>query len=471
MTGDLAELPFPQLLLELLSRGRSGELVLDLGVGPRNVVWLDRGIPVALELPDVPPGALSGAIRDGTLDDALGLPAGARPPPPARRAESKLASACGLERGRFVFEARSEVPLEGRVLLHPLAVVFRGLAGAPAVRGRCLPPGPRRLAASYPHGSDPFRWGPALEAAVGEPELERLQARGISVAWAEAALACLHLTGLLEPAPAAPPRPTPAGPPPSVRREPEAGAETDGLVLHRRGSMVTPPVRRVPQGLQPELRAEPALESKAAAAPPSDEGRVREALASFRGKSYLQILRVGPETDGAQLERAFRHFVKRARDEGEGPGSRAVVGMLWEAYSVLRDPEPKQRYVDATPAERRHIEADAKAERALLAMAERRGAEAVVLGQWACEMMPERAELGALLAGLQWLSEPKSERSRALEAALAKEAKRSRDPRLHIVLVAVLARSGEKTAARALWKAAGRPGHPLVQVYLPEAER
>jgi hypothetical protein len=198
---------------------------------------------------------------------------------------------------------------------------------------------------------------------------------------------------------------------------------------------------------------------------------VEERLAPLEGKTYFQILRVGPDTDQAQVERAYKFLARKVGEEPRDAGTIALSGVLREAWSCLRDPARHARYTAAAAAERRALEAEPKLERCVRALGEGRTEEARYLARWAARLAPRRAEIGALVSGIDWLSESGEGRGPSPRGALTAEARRTGDRRIKLVLAAVLAREGEARAARALIVEAQGLGHPLTERVLSEVHR
>lgn len=273
----------------------------------------------------------------------------------------------------------------------------------------------------------------------------------------------------LEPAPERPLGPRPArtsrsagGTPTIEPARPEGSSSSgspaaDGLVIHRLSES-----RKDPSGpveLQEEPRPVVMRSSPRVPREEPDTERIPRTLGPFEEQGYFQILRVGPDTDDAQIERAYRFLVRRAKEEM--PEALEVQDLLREAYAFLRDEERRTRYAAASASSRRALEIEMRFDRALRVLGEGRGEEAEYLLQWLCRLAPRRAELGTAHAAIRWLSSPFEERGPSPRSAVAIEARRTGDVRFRVLLVAVLAEEGAHDTARSI--RGGLAPHPLLE--------
>lgn len=275
------------------------------------------------------------------------------------------------------------------------------------------------------------------------------------------------------------------GPGPS--EEPVDSPPAEGLVIYRRsGSRVVPDrppaastLRGHPEAIEAKPGAPAADEVSASSAVavddqvesnPSDQARraIARRLDPFEGKSYFQLLRVVPETEPAQLERAYRFLARRLQEDPTDPGSVALAGLLHEAYVFLREPHRATRYALAEGSERRAFEVEPKVERAIRALGEHRDEEARYLMRWAMRLAPDRSELGALYAAVEWLSTVPEERRFSPRPALSVEAHRTGDRYVKLALALVQAEEGDARGARATLAAlSGLDHHPALDRFRP----
>lgn len=453
MNGSLRDEPIAALLVGALRAHFTGLLeFLRSGSGPQSVVFRS-GVPVRVELPD------------GDAPD--------RAAPPSDRLAHRRKAEQGLTRlfaeRDLAFRAVEGLddPVPGPALvLEPLPLLFRGFSAHLGSARPFLPPRETRLrlADTYPDGVDPFQFGAELEALVRAGlGVEALVAQGVARAKAEAAVACLVVTemafaeaaaGDLDSQPAAGPKSGGLG-----------RAEGEGLVVHRRV-----PHRPEAGSARRELDPRPSRSSVPAPSVPDATGllpaeaapSVTQRLSPLLGRGYYQMLRVGPETDPAQLERAYRFLVNRLAEEPGDEGTAALAGLYREAFTFLGDRARAARYAAVSDGERAALEAEPRAERALLAVGDGRFEEARLLAAWASRLAPRRQELSTLLTAVTWLSALPEDRGPSPRAAVVVEARRTGHRLLWLALALVAAAEGDSKGAR--WAAAesGVPEHPLL---------
>ena len=201
---------------------------------------------------------------------------------------------------------------------------------------------------------------------------------------------------------------------------------------------------------------------------------VRDRLTSYFGQNYYQILRVTPESDPNQLDRAYRFLVRRFEDEMDRPGTAPLIDIIHEAYEVLKDPEASKRYAaiveradthDWIERERRALEAEPKVDRAVRAMAVGRTGEATFLLSWAERLDPSRTDLGAYFGVLDVIRAPDGQRAadaRALRSILQEQlGQRPYDWRIKLCMALVLAEDGDPWGANRLLEHAPDRSHPM----------
>ena len=438
--GHLAQQPFAELLIGALRANLDGRLSVALSPGDRNWIDFHSGVPVSVSLPDIGPGLVSMLVEEGSIPADQGerllkraetgsqsevvegialLTGGALREARARRARAQLVRLISRSDLDFRFVEGQRVVDPAKItLLEPLPLLFQGFLASPEAVRPHLPPEDAALSfgPTYPQGLDPLGLGADLEAAIaGRLSMEELVRQGFARRRVEAAAASLALVDMLvvgPPSVASSPPESPARPPiEPLSSGASSRASLESIELPR-------PIDRLvladPEALAPEDR-EPAEPT-----PAEVMAILTRALEGFENKSYFEILRVGSETDLAQLERAYRYLLRRVLDQGgaadsargNGTGSRlqpsdprkaALAELFQEAYVQLRDPELRKRYRLSSSGERRGIEAEAKAERALRIAAVGRFTEAIFLVRWVVRLVPGRSEYLMLRAGLEWL--------------------------------------------------------------------
>lgn len=497
--GISGEMPFAEVLIVLLSANASGRLEVSLSPSRgRNRVVFRSGVPVQVFLPDLEPSLISLLIQDGNLSRERGQSlvedASEQRLTESELLEAKQVLSLGVLRDARLRRARAQLIrlidmpgvhlrfVEGVerldpaeiTLLEPLSLIYRGFRASPAGRAAraYLPEHPSvlRLASSYPSGVDPFGFGLELEAALqSEFSLEGLLTRGWSREEVQAALASLTLTDMLE-VERSPRRrgltPTSAsnggglvvqrrfGPPKSLRR-PDSASSGNGTKDGER-RVFAGAVQANGGSLSPESDRDPE------AGPSGPAELIARRLKSFEGQTYFQILRVGPETEDAQLERAYRFLLRRILDEFPDAGTSALGGLLREAYIFLKDPVRKAKYAGAGVSEREAMEADAKLDRSLRLLGESKDDEALYTIEWAARLVPTRPELSATQEGVWWLCQDEYARGNSPVPTLASHAARTGDGRIKLVLAAVHAQQNDLLAARELLMDVGRGDHPLI---------
>lgn len=524
MDASFDDYPLAELCMGILRGNLSGRLDVALHPEPRNTVHFRDGIPVAVALEDVGGSLVELLVQSGALARERGSEV-ARLAEASGRTQAAVLAELGilaLEDGhrrlararvlrlfdtrgaRFRFIEGSALPDRATLtVLEPLPLVYRGLAeGADqrAIRRFLETHGESSfvLAGTYPRGVDPFEWGAEVEQAVLGLEVpqgvQQLAAR-IGRERAAAALLSLFMVGMVDLREVAPERRTQAGgrpaePPLEARRVslPRAPADeppdSGGLMIHRgyRGGPANRAPNKVP-GAQGPSRAGDAHEAQLAL--------IKERLVPYRSMTYPQLLRVSPDVDASQIERAYRFLVRRLADEAPAPGSaepgrgdaatpdpgrRAVRGLLDEAFQVLTHPERGRRYLALLERsesshqafrERQTLEAEVKAERALEVLADGRTAEAAYLLAWIEKLDGTRPEL-SVLAGVIDLARVSSElrprEALAFEPVVAAaRIHRPAAPLLALCHAWVLAEAGDARGARSALVAAGAPSHPFAE--------
>ncbi len=526
LEASFAEYPLPELLVGILRGNLSGRLDVLLHPEPRNHVAFQDGVPVAVSLRDAGLSLVQLLVEDGELSrevaqelarvaDAVGQS------PSAVLKERRLVRESALDRAEqrlarlslvrlfdaipisFRFTEGAEVP-RGVTLnvLQPLPLVFEGLMQAKDRRlvSAFLDGAGHRsfvLAPTYPQNVDPFQWGEAVEAVIGNlrtpATVEQLMARGLDRELILAALTSLKLVGMLEEVEAAERRPPPPRPSreqsrasdrgPEPRRAGQAriamSEEPGGLVIHR--SSGQPRHEPAPSGEVPVVPRpgvggpSPSSSSSGPSVQPErheqDFVRLRERLGPMMEQTYFQVLRVAPRADAPSVERAYRGLMKRVDEHDEGDVvKRAIREVLLEAFSVLEDPEQHERYAAAVERadagrERKRLEAEPKLERTLLLIGEGRFAEAAFLLFWAAALDPSRSELPPLFAVLELARaapEQRAQAAQAADAALGPALASQPGARiLRFVQALLLAHQREGRSARRMFTELGEAEHPL----------
>lgn len=507
LRGALSETPFVRLLVDGLRRSISGLITFDFGDGLDNHIALDRGIPVHVSLPSLGPTLSEVMIERGFLppekadlvehlsrerkstqsmvivqtrmvdDKRLEV---AR----TRRAEAQVVRLIGVSRGSFSFGEDTEPNRDNRfVVLRPLQLVFEGLRRAPAEvrRGLLTLSGPRRVRSAYPRASDLFQLGPDLEAAVlASPSVEELVAGGWDREVAEAAVACFHLSGMLEAHPVAPSRALPrtnseikTSTVPALGQAPDEAPKDDTQPSKKKakkakkadsrlefpktatgGGLIILPARAM--GEQPTDSTEPPTE-------PVEEisytRKISERLARYEDKSYWQILRVRPDSEPGQLERSFRFLSQK--HAGDDPVERAVLGMLEEAFEVLSEASLRTRYLKKE--NQTDLEIEQRTKRTLVVLGEGRDDESEALMWMVRRKKPRLPLIRALEDSVNWLTTPPNAR-----IYTPKIEQFPQNAILEPAIIAIIAQDeglGGRAKARTRWLAAGRFQHPLVKRY------
>ncbi len=229
--SNLAEYPLAELLMGILKGNLSGRLEVMLHPEPRNIIHFRHGVPVAVQLQDLGVSLVSTLVEQGVLKQEQGLEllrvaeatgkseqaiieAQQLVPPPllnsglTQQARAQLVRLfeVGAADFRFIEGDGGEFP-EGLCILQTLPIVFEGLARKQdrIWCHRYLEPlkrRPFRLGATYPHGVDPFEWGPVLEEIFTGPPgvktLSELMQTPTANNQLEAALAALSLAEMLD---------------------------------------------------------------------------------------------------------------------------------------------------------------------------------------------------------------------------------------------------------------------------------
>ena len=517
--------PLAELLLGILRGNLTGRLDVFLHPEPRNHLFFRDGVPVVVSLQDGGGSAVGLLIQDGSLneDEGLNIVRAAEASGKAelevlreraliaqaklyrfeiRWARAKLVKLFDIGPVDFRFTEGVTADPDRMTILQPLPIVYEGLLNA---RDRSVVQrfvqvhrdSRFSLSATYPRGVDPFEWGAKVEAAVeclnrpgGITDLEQA---GLSNDQACAVLAALHLSDMIDlreqgrkrtkaktsgrtisTPPSGTPMPARASAPPSPSQpEVEAVRDASGLVIHRR-TAPDPVATRPP----PTPRPAPVGDERAVGGNAHDREyvAVRERVTPYYGQNYFQILRVTPDTNADQLERAYRFLVRRFEEEMERPGTGPVLDLIHEAYQVLKDPESARRYgqlvsrSDGRPSierERRAFEAEPKVDRAVRAMGAGRTGEATLLLSWAERLDTSRSDVSAYFGVLDLIRAPDGQRAadaHSLRTVLQEQvAQRAYDWRIKMCLGLVLAEDGEPEAAARLLEKAPDRAHPMMK--------
>ena len=444
--GHLTQQPFAELLVGALRANLDGWLDFAFGTSDhQNRIVFRGGVPVFVTLPDVGPSLIHMLIEEGVLSSTHGtalveltrsgqteskvvesesiLTNAQLREARARRAKAQLVRLIGLRDGNFQFiQGFADIDPSAVTLLEPLPLLYQGFLSSHLLSsmGSFLPPSNAQISfgATYPLGLDPFGLGAELESAIADGiTLEGLVERGFSRTHAEAAIASLSLAEMLiivaiyeqqQQTTSTPSAPVPSQSVPSQFGPSQRGVLNDkhtppseergGLVLH------TLKGRRPPT-------AEEAFDASAGVGGSREPLKYLRTIERFEDKNYFEILRVGPETEPGQLDRAYRYLIRRA-SEGASQGV-GVIELLEEAYHVLSDPKSRSEYTIASLSERREIEANGRVESAFHAIELRKWDEALMFSTWACQLVPKHTMGTALKVSLEWLSASPAQRGAA----------------------------------------------------------
>jgi hypothetical protein len=495
-------------LIGILRGNLSGRLDVQLHPEPRNKIYFRDGVPIAVDLVDAHVSPIGLLMESGELDESMGvdllrssdhaggreltileerqvLPPGKLRELEARRARAQLVRLFDVGTVNFTFHEGIDRPEQVRLtILQPLPIVYEGLRVTKdrALIERVLEDHAGKsfvLAPTYPHGVDPFEWGPTIDAAVErmaqEPctlaELvERLDKRNAS-----AAMSTLLLAGMLEEKERAAkepakPKSDPRGRSLAPQRKPieeAAEKEPSGLVIHYKSGVKAKAGKDVPSsGAQSPL------------VPPTPQQleyeSVRARFGHYDGKTYYQILRVAPNTDQQQLERAYRFLVRRPDGgDSDDAGTRALKGLYHEAFECLSDPEMAKRYralvewaekSSNAVREREAVEAEPKVDRGFRALGEGHYGEARALLEWAKKLDPLRGDVPLLIELARYLAEPGVADAIGIATGLVAERQRHpEDERVKLAYAFCLAEENEDTAARALLNTLVDREHPMAK--------
>ncbi|MCK6550310.1 hypothetical protein L6R52_31025 [Myxococcota bacterium] len=438
-----------------------------------------------------------------------------------RRAREQVVRLFDAGNVPFVFAEGALLPADAVLtILQPLPIVYEGLSksGDRRVVDRFLDDcgsAVFKLGPTYPVGVDPFEWGPEVEVVIQQlvqpRALDELVELGLPRPRAVVALTTLFLAGMLEVQRADRPRADrgrvePAAQPRPVSRAPlqridvpsiggDEPREPSGLIVHRRSSASpervrsdpsreSPPRDPIPRdpisrdgsprdvnGTRPISRADLGAEGY-----PAQLEALTQRLGPFRGKSYYKMLRLAEGSSTEQVERAYRHLVRQLDEAGEDATSRSYRDALREAWEVLMHPVDGRRYRDlaerakTSPAavpERQAFEAPPKLDRALVAMADGRNAEASYLLDWALALDPARRDVRVFRAMLGYFRAPRAHRTGealALKPLVVQELQRSGgDRRLELCLALILAEEGDAAGAERILAGLPDPSHPMAR--------
>lgn len=525
--------PLSELLIGILRGNLSGRLDVFLHPEPKNHILFRDGVPVAVELPDSGASLVKILIDAGSLPRDRGLDLlrlaeasgrsevalirqhkllspGALQAALSRLARAQVVKLFDVGPAEFRFSEGVPSP-EGIVftILQPLPIVYEGLRRAShrgLVEQFLAAHGTNTftLSSTYPHGIDPFEWGPEVERAITPEDatvtLELLESRGLDRQTASAAIMSAYLAGMMEVsdrvAERAPERPV--ADPRLVEARRVANAKTDaspqkdpsGLVIHRRSGPSAVPVNVAKAEVKPSavmLRPPPARVSSSATlrpnAPPLapnphdlEYTAVRDRLSQYRDQNYFQVLRVAPGTDVTQLERAYRFILRRLEDQPDDFATRTQRDFITDVADVLRDPDRGRRYTNLVAQgetnatidrERLAFESEPKVERAFRAMAGDHTGAATYLLSWAEKQDGTRTDIRILFAMIDYLRSPAASRAgntRTLEHLIDDElTKRSHDWRVRLCFGLLLAEQGDVRGARRNIAAAPDGTHPMVR--------
>lgn len=366
-----------------------------------------------------------------------------------RRARAQIVRLFESGNLEFSFSGSTSIPKNvSPTILQPLPIIYEGLlhCGEQAYYRSFLERHRSSyftLSGTYPREVDPFEWGPQVEAAVTAAKpwsWPTLKDRGIRSKQAQAATYLLRLVDMVELVEAQSPV-EPRSRPSEIKAEThrsdsisgpvsggaqalsqsvtESGAlasapSPEGLVVHRRQVPPTSQTFETPFTMHaPEVElsgggfAAPLELDDSRQSPGERHEAILETLQSrmkpFVGLSYYELLRVTPESDAAQCDRAYRFQLRRIEEGEDGPGKEAASALIREAYGLVSDPIRVSAYADAVRkgasglAQRSAIEAEAKIGRAFRLLAEDRLAEVRFWLEWAKKLDPNREELQTYL--------------------------------------------------------------------------
>lgn len=506
--SSFREYPLAELLFGILRANLTGRVDFALRPEPRNRAFFRDGVPVGVDLPDTGVTMITLAVERGFLgpERAKELERVAelnRRSPSEVLLEHRILGAPELDalQGALAraqlqrlfdypelpFRFHEGAPRDERcalAILEPLPLVFRGLRQG---RDRSLVQrfaeanGARtfRLGPTYPHGVDPFGWGAQVEGVVTAPEralsVATLTELGLDRDTALAALLGLQLAGMIEQREGAErreaPRPRPEAPKEVPRPEAKAEVkeppkEPGGLQIHRR--LEAPEVPR-----RPKTGPTPVV-SVPSSAHESEYLEVRDRLLPLRSQNWFQLLRVAVGSDPAQLDRAYRFFLRRLEEEGDGYGPRAHRELIEDAHRTLSDPEEGRRYSQrveggeksaAIQRERLAFEAQRHIYRAVAAIAEDRTGTASYLLSWAEKQDPTRRDIDAYAGFIDYWRASKIERI-GQRGALAQRLNRAVDQHpdegcVKLCYAYVYADAADPESAARLLEEAGLREHPL----------
>ncbi len=523
--------PLAELLIGILRGNLSGRLDVFLHPEPRNHIVFRNGVPISVELPDSGASLVKILIDAGSLPRERGLDLlrlaeasgrsevalirqhkllspGALQAALSRLARAQVVKLFDVGPAEFRFSEGVAAP-EGAVctILQPLPIVFEGLRRA-ANRGPVeafLGTHGRKtftLSATYPHGIDPFEWGPEVERAITPDDatvtLQLLESRGLGRETASAAIMSAFLAGMMEvsdraAAERAPERPVEDPRLVEARRASAAMSaatpqkDPSGLVIHRRSGPSAVPVNMAKAEVKPsavvlrpgQVREQSAPRAVPAIAPnPHDleYTAVRDRLLPYRDQNYYQVLRVAPGTDGTQLERAYRFMIRRLDDQPDDFATRVQKDFLTDVADALRDPDRGRRYANLVAQgesnatidrERLGVEAEPKIERAFRAMAGDHTGAATYLLSWAEKQDSTRTDIRILFAMIDYLRTPppiRADNTRTLERLIDDElTKRAHDWRVRLCFGLLLAEQNDARGARRNIAAAPDASHPMVR--------
>lgn len=449
--------PAAELLIDLLRSNVTGALSVQV-LASAATIYFREGVPVAAR------SALAGVEPRGLLRRLV--------------AEAE---------GPFRFQEGQGAPPDAtRAVLRPLQVLFEGLA-LPSARARREAFLERaitqrvRLADTYPVGSDPFGWGPEgerlllglseprrlAELVADEPARERLGAMLYALWLAD--MITLEGDGSA-------PRPRPTGglevpERPLDEREPGPSAQWGPMLDEVSGAGAPAAMPSIDLTVPGHAELIEALRAERA--------EIARAVDPLRGKDYLELLRVKPDTKPDQIERS-RAYLSRHLAPGEGPGPEAIRAFLGEAFEVLTDPVRGPEYrklaknatTQKTLRKRQAFEAGPKLARVASALATGQLAHASYLYDWAKALDPELPELEGHRLFLDFCTRPgshKPEFAHSIRGAMEQVVERCpSNLSLRFYLVILYVAMGERERASSCFEgvraAESHVLHPLAQV-------
>lgn len=497
-SSSFAEQPFAEFLLGVLRASVTGALTLGFHDDALNRIYFRHGVVVLVDLPSVDAPSLKERVLDAVEDEQVRtavdaattdgevahlVGAGVLPATVLLRAwqqvaEGRLLRLFDVGDLSFVFQ-EGQTPPGGRALtvLKTLPLVFRGLRDgrfANPVLGFMEANRKRSFALSgtYPTELDIFEWGPDLIEAVRALEkpqrLAAIAADGDGAKGLGAALMSLYLVGMLDERPV-------SSPPRTTKRDSTDRPTEENLVASR----PDPAAPDEPSGLRIHRRSEVKLGGSADRE--VDFNRrfdveymlAQKQLGPYRNLNYFEILRVRPDGDAAQIERAFRFLIRQTDSPSEPSGAMLLKSLYHEAFEHLRTATRASNYrrlleeeeVDAAvSAQRRQFEAEPKVERAVRAIGNSRHGEAQFLLEWGQNLDPTRADLPVLLPAVRWLNEGEAsgDSSKATVASLAAYSlAHPEDRRAKLVRALVLAQTKQQPMARQLLREVNLRDHAL----------